>query len=109
MFVNTFFFPQALPTPVPQISAAIALFRLFPVWFDLKDSLLAVVGNLLAVVGNLLAVVGNLLAAKADHLLAGVGFLSVQPAQIVGAKVSLPAHFVGNLTAYIRHLPARGN
>ena len=102
MFVNTFFFPQALPTPVPQISAAIALFRLFPVWFDLKDSLLAVGGNLLAVVGNLLA-------AKADHLLAGVGFLSVQPAQIVGAKVSLPAHFVGNLTAYIRHLPARGN
>ena len=91
MFVNTFFFPQALPPPVTQISAAIALFRLFPVWFDLKDSLLAVVGNLLA--------------AKADHLLAGVGFLSVQPAQIV----SLPAHFVGNLTAYIRHLPARGN
>ena len=84
MFVNTFFFPQALPPPVAQISAAIALFRLFPVWFDLKDSLLAVVGNLLA--------------AKADHLLAGVGFLSVQP-----------AHFVGNLTAYIRHLPARGN
>ena len=98
MFVNTFFFPQALPPPVAQISAAIALFRLFPVWFDLKDSLLAVGGNLLAVVGNLLA-------AKADHLLAGVGFLSVQPAQIV----SLPAHFVGNLTAYIRHLPARGN
>ena len=95
MFVNTFFFPQALPPPVPQISAAVALFRLFPVWFDLKDSLLAVVGNLLA--------------AKADHLLAGVGFLSVQPAQIVGAKVSLPAHFVGNLTAYIRGLPARGN
>ena len=91
MFVNTFFFPQALPPPVTQISAAIALFRLFPVWFDLKDSLLAVGGNLLAVVGNLLA-------AKADHLLAGVGFLSVQPAQIVG-----------NLTAYIRHLPARGN
>ena len=106
MFVNTFFFPQALPPPVAQISAAIALFRLFPVWFDLKDSLLAVVGNLLAAkADHLLAVVGNLLAAKADHLLAGVGFLSVQPAQIV----SLPAHFVGNLTAYIRHLPARGN